>query len=213
VVGIRFDKITRPGKRMYRLLDALLVAVVIICVAAFLRALAQPVFVLEDEGQKARKPVQQESHEKSEPGSAFSVIVAKDLFRPARQAYEPPKSAPKPVVAKAPQPQPPPPPKLALIGTVLRGGSQTAILDYAGGLKGSYYRVGDAIEGFVIMGITRDSVLLQRNDGASMRVGMRQSVPSPATQVSPAGVSKQPTATPSPATKPQLFPRLRRNNG
>lgn len=213
MMAILFEMITRRAKEMYRLFEVALALAVVISAVVLLRALVLPVFILEDEGVKARKPVQRESRQTGEPASAFSVIVAKDLFRPARQAYEPPKSAPKQAVQKAPQPQPLPPPKLALIGTVLRDGSQTAILDYPGGQKGSYYRVGDSIENFVITAITRDTVLLQRSDGASLRVGMRQSVPSPAAQANPPGVSTQPAAAPLPATTPLSFPRLRQKNG
>lgn len=202
-MNIRLNTLMRSGNGPYRLINAALSVAAVICAAALLTALLQPVYALNDDGVKTKKTARLGPERVDEPRSAYNVTVEKDLFRQDRQKY-----APRPMVARPSAPKPPP--KLALIGTVLGGGSEAAIMDYpAGGQKISFYRVGDNIEGFVITEIREDSVLLKR-EGESLRVDMRQSIPflpsdpnTPAVNTTPSRLRPQAVMTLPPEPSPQ----------
>lgn len=200
-MGIGLDIFGRRGGRP-GLANVLLALAALFALAAFVRALWLPVYVSEGAGKRTVKAAKPGAERISEPRSAYSVIVEKDLFRPARQKYvpPPPKPAPKPFVP--PPPPPKPPPRLTLIGTVLLDDGEAAIMDYpGGGQKSSYYRVGDEIEGFVVTEIRKDSVLLKRGD-ETLKVVMNQPPssslpPVPGTAPVPAG-QRVPVITPLP---------------
>ena len=167
-ISLNILKRSRNGR--YRLINSVLSAAAVICVAAFLKALWQPAYALNGAVTRNKKPVQHDIRYVNESRAAYNVIVEKDLFSRNRQKY-----IPQPIVARPPAPKPPP--KLVLIGTVLGGGGEAAIIDYpAGGLKSSLYRIGDDIEGFVITEIGEDSVLLKKQ-GEVLKVNLRQSIP------------------------------------
>ncbi|MBW7956978.1 MAG: hypothetical protein H3C68_03715 [Deltaproteobacteria bacterium] len=104
-------------------------------------------------------------------GGNLGVIVEKDLFRPSRKKPEPPKPGPNPKPGSL-APAKRPAPEITLTGTVLLDTGGVAMLSWQGVSSGSgTYRVGDQIEDFVIVDITRDTVILRRgNDVLSARM-------------------------------------------
>lgn len=110
-------------------------------------------------------------HEASSPSEAavrkgeanLGVIVDKDLFRPSR---EKPDQARRPGTKSGPvKPPQRPAPEVTLTGTVILDTGGVAMLSWHGSSSGSgAYRVGDQIEEFIIVDITRDTVVLKRGD-------------------------------------------------
>ncbi|MBI2414094.1 MAG: hypothetical protein HYV24_12895 [Deltaproteobacteria bacterium] len=102
----------------------------------------------------------------------FDVIAEKDLFSPARKRYEAPKMAKAEPPPPPPPPPKPPPPRLKLAGTVLLNDGEAALIEFANSNQSpGYYRVGDAIEGFVVREIGKGGVSLER-DGETLKVTM-----------------------------------------
>ncbi len=95
-------------------------------------------------------------------GANFGVIVEKDLFRPSREKPIAERPGPKPGPARPPQR---PAPEVTITGTVILDTGGVAMLSWHGDSSGSgAYRVGDRIEEFVIVDITRDTVVLKRGE-------------------------------------------------
>lgn len=94
-------------------------------------------------------------------GGNFGVIVEKDLFRPSRKKPEPPQPRPGPKPSEHKRQAP----AIILSGTVILDNGAVAMLSWQGVTSGSgAYMVGDHIEEFVIVDITRDMVVLRRGD-------------------------------------------------
>lgn len=107
-------------------------------------------------------------------GGDFGVIVEKDLFRPSRKP-EPPGAGLNP--SPPPKPRKKPAPEVVLTGTVILDTGAIAMLNWQGVTSGSgAYAVGDRIEEFVIVDITKDTIVLKRGDevlSARMSTGRR----------------------------------------
>lgn len=175
-----FASLLPYGRRKERVVNALLAASAAFFAVWSLLIWVSPVETPADAGHILRvKDRVGSSYMRVLPASSYMVIVEKDVFRPARQMYVPPK--PKPKVAPPPPPPPPrrPPPRLTLIGTVLLDDGEAAIMDNAGtSQKGGFYKVGDVIEEFVIKNIRKDFVILKR-DGETLKVVMSISAQQP----------------------------------
>ena len=164
-----------------RLVDLILGAAAIGLLVWLFLIWSEPLAPSIDDGKTAAVPHKAAVEGKAGPRS-YSVIVEKDLFSPARRKYVPPKPRPVVVIAIAQGPPPPPPrkapPRLMLIGTVLLDDGEAAIMEYAGAAqKGAYYRIGDMVEEFAVKEIRKDSVVLERDDGAVLNVTMSSSSP------------------------------------
>lgn len=168
----------RPG-RIITALNALLAAAAIAMLLNLFLAWRTP--LLPDVTDVATGPRQSRVEAKAPARQlSYRVIADRDIFRPERQRLAlKPKKAP-----KAEPPPPPPrkaPPILKLVGTVLLGKSEAAIID-AGSVGPAYYRVGDSIEEFVVKSIQKEIVMLERDDGMVLTVGSKTPV-APASNV------------------------------
>lgn len=160
-----------PWRAIILFLAVLTVILLIWLASLWSRPFAMPSNIA---GRSAGMVVGKESlTKKLQGGSAYNIIVDRDIFSPTRQKYvrpEPPKPS-KPV----PQAQPSKPlPRLSLVGTVLLDDGEAAMINGGTGRDTSLYKVGDSIEGFVVKEIQKDMVLLER-EGESMIVRMNQS--------------------------------------
>ncbi|MDP1906734.1 MAG: hypothetical protein Q8K85_00440 [Hyphomicrobium sp.] len=103
--------------------------------------------------------------------AALSDTVDRPLFAPSR-------SRPPEVVAERAQaPPPPPPPSFALLGVVHDGGRAIALVRKVS--DGTTFRVevGDTIGGWQVAGVEATSIRLQRADGTSRTVHLRDDKP------------------------------------
>jgi hypothetical protein len=130
---------------------------------------------------------------------SFDVIVARDLFSPARGVVPP-----APAVASSPPPKPVPPPKLTLYGVVILEGEKTAYLQ-EGTQQGrpAKVRENDKFANGLVKAIRPDGVTFLFG-GSEINVPLRTpkdgaSAPSPVGQDA-AGVTQRPQA-------PVTFPR------
>jgi hypothetical protein len=105
--------------------------------------------------------------------AALSETVMRPLFAPSR-------SRPPEVVAERVEiapPPPPPPPSFALLGVVRIGGRAIALLRQV--TDGTSFRVevGDTIGGWQVAGVEATSIRLERPDGMSRTVHLREDKP------------------------------------
>jgi hypothetical protein len=202
-LDIRLDTFTRYGNGHQRVINALLAAAALIVAVWLLKALWQPVYVLDDAGKKSVKAARPAAVRTKPSKSAYDVVVDKDLFRSSRQRFvvQIKPKAPVAVVVAPPPPPPKPAPKLNLIGTVLLDNEQTAIIEQVGSpQKASYYKKGDSIEEFVLTEIHEDFVIFKRADEV-LKVVMNPSVSAP-----PQPYTQQQNGAPPAGAQPLMQP-------
>jgi hypothetical protein len=105
--------------------------------------------------------------------AALSDTVSRPLFAPSR-------SRPPEVVAESAEaapPPPPPPPSFALLGVVRDGGRAIALVRNVTDGMSFRVEVGDTIGGWQVAGVEATSIRLERADGTSRTVHLREDKP------------------------------------
>ncbi len=110
------------------------------------------------------------------PAATFSVIDARPLFNPTRQPV-----VATPVPGSSASSAPPPPPDVVLIGVILDGDRQLALLKAPGAPFATSFKIGATVDVWQVAEITPDHVVLRA--GAAEQIlrmtDKRQTQPSP----------------------------------
>ena len=119
--------------------------------------------------------------------ASYNIIVSKDIFNSSRAPYS--SKAVSASRAATQQRRPAQAPNLTLLGTVLLDDGEAAIIRKSGAEKvAKHYKVGNMIDGYVIVDISKKSVLLQKG-GQTMEISMVQAAGTGAVK-QPAGVKR-----------------------
>lgn len=116
----------------------------------------------------------------SQPVGAFDVINARPLFKPDRKPVPPPPTPGEAVAA------PPPPPTLSLVGVIIDGSRQLALLRVPQSPLAVSASVGDDVAGWRVTAVYPDHIVLRR-DTAEMTFSLNGNRPTdPADDQAPA---------------------------